>query len=155
MTVYVDDFRVPARVGRLSARWSHLTVGPDDNLDELHEFATRIGLQRRWFQNKGWPRDHYDVTDTKRDAAIAAGAVPIGWREAGEMRAEAVQARRVLCDLLSLVGVFCDAETVGDWTQQQRWEATKWAAAEHLGASDNPVKRLPRPSFLPAVMLDT
>jgi putative hydrolases of HD superfamily len=32
MTVYVDDFRIQARVGRLSARWSHLTVEPDGDL---------------------------------------------------------------------------------------------------------------------------
>lgn len=94
MTVYVDDYRVPARVGRLSARWSHLTVGPDDNIAELHEFAARIGLRKSWFQAKGWPWDHYDVTDSKRQEAIRAGAVPITWREGGQMRAGAVARRR-------------------------------------------------------------
>lgn len=94
MTVYVDDIRIPARVGRLSARWSHLTVGPDDDISELHAFAAKIGLRRSWFQAKGWPRDHYDVTDSKRQEAIKAGAVPIGWHEAGQMRAEAAERRR-------------------------------------------------------------
>ena len=94
MTVYVDDFRTPARVGRLSARWSHLTVGPDDDIAELHAFAARIGLQERWFQAKGWPRDHYDVTESKRQEAIKAGAVAITWREGGRMRSEAIARRR-------------------------------------------------------------
>lgn len=94
MTVYVDDYRVPARVGRLNARWSHLTVGPGDDLAELHEFAARIGLRRSWFQNKPWPRAHYDVTDSKRQEAIRAGAVAITWREGGQMRSEAIARRR-------------------------------------------------------------
>ncbi len=94
MTIYVDDWRQQARVGRLNARWSHLMAGPEDDLAELHELAQRIGLQRRWFQNKPWPRQHYDVTDSKRAQAIAAGAVPITWREAGRMIADARQARR-------------------------------------------------------------
>lgn len=43
MTVYVDDMRVPARVGRINARWSHLMADTDE---ELHEFAARLGLRR-------------------------------------------------------------------------------------------------------------
>ena len=94
MTVYVDDWRQQARVGRLTARWSHLTVGPDDDLEELHAFAARIGLRRSWFQDKAWPRAHYDVTDSKRQAAIRAGAVAITWRQAGRQMTDAVDRRR-------------------------------------------------------------
>lgn len=83
MTVYVDDWRQQATVGRLTARWSHLTVGPEDDIAELHAFALRIGLRRSWFQDKPWPLAHYDVTESKRQAAIRAGAVPIAWLEAG------------------------------------------------------------------------
>jgi Protein of unknown function (DUF4031) len=54
MTVYVDDWRQAAKVGRLNARWSHLTVGPFDDPEELHAFAARIGLRRSWFQDKPW-----------------------------------------------------------------------------------------------------
>ena len=86
--IYVDDFRCPARVGRLNARWSHLTA---DTRDELHEFAARIGLRRSWFQDKGDGRWHYDVTDPKREQAIAAGAKSVGIREMGEI----VRARRL------------------------------------------------------------
>ena len=34
--------------------WSHLVS--DSSLEELHEFAARVGLQRRLFDE-----DHYDV----------------------------------------------------------------------------------------------
>ena len=48
MTVYVDDARIPARIGRHDTRWSHLFA---DTQTELHEFAARLGLHRRWFQD--------------------------------------------------------------------------------------------------------
>lgn len=80
MTVYVDNFRVPARVGRLSARWSHLTA---DTKEELHAFADRLALNRTWFQDKGDGRWHYDVTDSKREQAIKLGAQAIDIRDMG------------------------------------------------------------------------
>ncbi len=76
MTVYVDDMRMPARVGRIEARWSHLMA---DNDDELHAFAASIGLRRSWAQYPGTWKSHYDVTDSKRTQAIRAGAVEIGY----------------------------------------------------------------------------
>lgn len=74
MAVYVDDMRLPARVGRIEARWSHLMADTDD---ELHAFAASIGLRRSWAQNPGTWKSHYDVTDSKRAQAIRAGAVAI------------------------------------------------------------------------------
>lgn len=95
MTVYVDDFRVEARVGGLHSRWSHLIA---DDLDELHIFAARIGLRREWFQDptvNGKPKAepgtrlaenwHYDVTDSKRKEAIRLGAKKIPWRRLPEV----------------------------------------------------------------------
>ena len=88
MAVYVDDARIPARVGRIRARWSHLFA---DSQDELHAFAASIGLKRAWFQpgkpiggkpSRLW---HYDVTDAMRARAIAAGAQPAGIREFREI----------------------------------------------------------------------
>jgi len=88
MTVYVDNARIPARVGRIKARWSHLTA---DTQDELHAFAAGIGLKRSWFQ-PGKPLGgnpsvlwHYDVSDAKRAAAIAAGAQGIDLRDWAEI----------------------------------------------------------------------
>lgn len=97
MTIFVDDFRCPARVGRLNARWSHLICGPFDDPAELHEFAARIGIKRSWYQGPPrhpWPRSHYDVTDSKRDEAIKAGAVPITFSELGRQVMFARQAWR-------------------------------------------------------------
>ncbi|CPW67278.1 Uncharacterised protein [Mycobacteroides abscessus subsp. bolletii] len=76
MSVYVDDMRMPARVGRLQARWSHLMADTDE---ELHAFAARLGLKRSWHQKPGTAISHYDVTDSGRQEALRLGAVPIGY----------------------------------------------------------------------------
>jgi hypothetical protein len=78
MTVYVDDWRVPATVGSYTSRWSHLFTDSED-LTELHDFAQSIGLRRSWFQDKE-SGAHYDVTDRLRQRAINAGAQPVAWR---------------------------------------------------------------------------
>ena len=75
MTVYVDDMRMRKRLGQRPAKWSHLFA---DSVEELHEFAERIGLKRIWFQDSP-TEPHYDVTETRRLAAIAAGATPVNW----------------------------------------------------------------------------
>lgn len=89
MTVYVDNVRIPASVGRYKdRRWCHL-FSFDDDPTELHALAAGIGLRRSWFQNKDrygrspW-LNHYDVTEAKRAAAIRAGAVEIDLREFSE-----------------------------------------------------------------------
>lgn len=98
MTVYVDNFRAPATVGRIRGRWSHLTA---DTPDELHEFAARLGHRLEWFQAKckhgACPtiggvcaHFHYDVVDSRRTAAIALGATPIDLRAMGAL----ISARR-------------------------------------------------------------
>lgn len=67
MAVYVDNERISWR-GR---QWCHLVA---DTLGELHEFATKLGLRRAWFQEKAsYP--HYDVTVAVRNRAIALGAM--------------------------------------------------------------------------------
>lgn len=69
MTVYVDAAIHQWR-GR---RWCHLF---SEDLDALHDFAQRIGMQRRWFQKPpkaSWP--HYDITASKRRIALDLGAV--------------------------------------------------------------------------------
>lgn len=55
-------------------RWCHLVS--DDDLDELHEFAASVGIQRRGFQG-----DHYDVPEELRDQVVAAGATSVESRE--------------------------------------------------------------------------
>jgi hypothetical protein len=74
VTIYVDDMRMPATVGRITARWSHLMADTDE---ELHAFAAALGLRRSWAQFPGTWKSHYDVTDAKRQQAISRGARPI------------------------------------------------------------------------------
>ncbi len=92
--IYVDDMRLLAEVEgcRWPARWSHLMAGPDDDIAELHAFARKIGMRRSWFQGHAWPHAHYDVTDTVRRKAIAAGAVPVTAREMATMCMAAIAA---------------------------------------------------------------
>lgn len=94
MTVYVDDWRQPARARWVNRTWSHLFVGPHDDLEELHAFAARIGLSPDWFQDEPWPLAHYCVTEPKRRQAVAAGTVPITWREAARRMREALSQAR-------------------------------------------------------------
>ena len=66
--VYVDDARILWHGMRMSHLWA-------DDVEALHAFAKSIGLRRVWFQDKSLP--HYDVSDSKRDQAILAGAIPL------------------------------------------------------------------------------
>jgi hypothetical protein len=52
-------------------------------------------------------------------------------------------------DLLALVGYTATAAQVADWDLRKRIEAVIYAANEYARASDNPVQRYPRPSWLP------
>lgn len=62
MAVYVDDPVFPWR-GKM---WCHMCASTEA---ELHEFASRLGLRRSWFQG-----DHYDITESKRRLAVRLGA---------------------------------------------------------------------------------
>jgi len=43
-----------------------------DSIDELHSMADKIGVARKWFQNKRIP--HYDICQSKRALAVKLGA---------------------------------------------------------------------------------
>ena len=47
----------------------------DTSLEELHEFAQRLGLKRSWFQQGSAP--HYDLSKTKRRKAVELGATEL------------------------------------------------------------------------------
>lgn len=82
MTVYVDEVRQwPTRIRCFQAGSAHLTA---DTLEELHALARRIGLRRAWFQDVRIP--HYDLTASKRAAALAAGAVFVPAKEQARRR---------------------------------------------------------------------
>lgn len=82
MSVYVDDALLEAtlRHGRrtLHARWSHLAA---DSTAELTAFGHRLGLSSSWLQSADTPQEHFDVTASKRAAAIDMGAHPITGQE--------------------------------------------------------------------------
>jgi hypothetical protein len=76
MPVYVDNLRTyPNGKGFWRGRPScHLFA---DTLEEMHYFAKLLDLRKSWFQNH--PRlPHYDLTGPRRDAALKAGAIPVG-----------------------------------------------------------------------------
>lgn len=71
--VFVDPLMAHGWVLRGRATKScHMWAAPE-HVDELHALAARIGLKRKWYQErKRVP--HYDLTPSKRAAAIKAGA---------------------------------------------------------------------------------
>lgn len=86
MTVYVDDMRRRARVGQITANWSHLMA---DTSEELRAFAQALGLNPEWIQHAGTHREHFDLTDTVRAKALAIGAQPMSYpRETGQYMTE-------------------------------------------------------------------
>lgn len=71
--VYVGRRRY--KVGRMLL--SHMIA---DSLEELHEMAKRIGVDKKHFQDKpGKP--HYDVCQSKKELAIRFGAKLVDDRE--------------------------------------------------------------------------
>jgi hypothetical protein len=87
VTVYLDNWRQPARLGPVDDRWSHLVADSDD---ELHAFAAMLGLRREWFQCREDRRHHahYDLPERRRPLALSLGAIEVTWREVGAMMRE-------------------------------------------------------------------
>lgn len=104
MAVYVDDMEAP--YGRM--KMCHLIA---DSVDELHAMADTIGVARRWYQAPPKHSSHYDIALTKKALALAAGAIPITWRQAGAMNAR----RRV-------TGALGNPDDAVDWLQQYQAE---------------------------------
>lgn len=80
MATYVDDMN--ASFGRYTM--VHLIADSDD---ELHAMADIIGVARKWHQAPPKHSSHYDICLSKKALALAAGAVPITYRQAGAMNA--------------------------------------------------------------------
>ena len=78
MTVYVDDMNAP--FGRMIM--VHMIADTDE---ELHAMAAVIGVQRKWWQAPPKHSSHYDICQSKKALAIAAGAVPVTYRQAAKM----------------------------------------------------------------------
>lgn len=72
--VYVDNFQ--AKYGRMTM--CHMIA---DTQTELFEMVDKIGVQRKWIQNLGTPREHFDICLNKKRLAIEYGAKEINMRE--------------------------------------------------------------------------
>lgn len=79
MTIYVDDMRLPARVGPVEGEWSHLLsdLPGAEGTRELLAFAEQLGVDPRWIQNEGTATEHFDLREPMRQRALALGAVPV------------------------------------------------------------------------------
>ena len=77
MSVYVDEARY--RYRRMIM--CHMLA---DTPAELHAMADRIGVARRWYQRHA-STPHYDIAKSKRQLALAAGALELGRREVVEV----------------------------------------------------------------------
>lgn len=71
--IYIDALK--ACTPKKGWRWNSSCHMFADSLEELHEFAERIGMRRAWFQNKKLP--HYDLTANRRQLALRNGAIEV------------------------------------------------------------------------------
>ena len=86
MTIYVDELEAYGWILRGKKVESCHMFSDEIDLSELHVIAGRIGMQKRWFQDKP-SCPHYDLIESKRNAAIAAGAIPVNREEGCRLRA--------------------------------------------------------------------
>lgn len=75
MTVYVDRMNKQVLGLRFTA---HMIA---DSREELDAMASQIGLKPAWRQASGQWHEHYDLTETKRQRAVEAGAVEVTSKE--------------------------------------------------------------------------
>lgn len=79
MAILLDSFHNGARG---PWRYWHRRCGhlvSDTSIEELHEFASALGLRREWFQTGSIP--HYDLTGEVYERALEKGAELVSSRE--------------------------------------------------------------------------
>lgn len=74
MAVYVDD--MVACYGLM--KMCHMGA---DSTEELNAMADKIGVARKWIQQAGTPREHYDICRAKRALAVQNGAIELTGRQ--------------------------------------------------------------------------
>ena len=78
LRVYVDSLLAVHHTANW--RWTTSCHLMAHTREELHEFATTLGIERRRFQNRlDFP--HYDLWPELRARAVEAGALELGRRE--------------------------------------------------------------------------
>lgn len=70
MSVYVGAAEWP--FGRMMM--CHMMA---DTTEELIKMADAIGVQRKWIQYPGTPKEHFDICKSKRAKAISLGAIEV------------------------------------------------------------------------------
>lgn len=78
MAVYVDTMK--AAYGRMVM--CHMVA---ETTLELLAMADKIGVDRKWLQEGGTHREHFDICKSKRALAIEAGAVEVSMMQLGRM----------------------------------------------------------------------
>ena len=74
MSVFVDNAQNGFGRMKMCHMLAHSTA-------ELLSMADVIGVQRRWIQFAGTPKEHFDICQSKRNLAIQSGAISISSRE--------------------------------------------------------------------------
>jgi len=74
MTIYVDHLFSTCPTKRWPYNAACHLFTDYGNEEELHRFASKLGLKRIWFQ-RNVSLDHYDLTAGKRAEAIRLGAI--------------------------------------------------------------------------------
>lgn len=77
MAVYIDNF--PGKYRNM--KMCHMVA---DTRKELLDMVDKIGVKREWIQDYDQPREHFDISETKKKLAIRYGAVEINMREMAE-----------------------------------------------------------------------
>jgi hypothetical protein len=81
MSVYIDNFN--AKFGRMIM--CHMIA---DTREELLQMCDKIGVKRKWIQDYGTNREHFDICLSNKKKAIELGAIEIGFRELATMTKE-------------------------------------------------------------------
>lgn len=62
--------------------------------EELAAFVRQLGLQERWIQERGKPREHFDLTEGSRAAAVIRGAKVVSHRRQAAIVRSKIRATR-------------------------------------------------------------
>ena len=81
MAVYIDNYNAPYR-GMLMC---HMIA---DTTEELLDMVDKIGVQRKWIQDKGTYNEHFDICTTKKAKALKLGATAVSFMTLGRMLAK-------------------------------------------------------------------
>ena len=84
MAVYVDDMNAP--FGQMVM--CHLIA---DTTKELLAMVDKIGVRRKWIQDQGTHREHFDIALSKKKLALENGAIEI---EYGIVLAEMLEQKK-------------------------------------------------------------